>query len=72
MRRNPRKITGRIVPLASREADEPPCPPTVAERLTLVFQLSREAWELSGRPFPSYARTAMPVRIRKLSEQGDD
>jgi hypothetical protein len=33
-----------------------------------VAELSHEAWLRSGRPFPSYTRATMPVRIIKLSD----
>jgi hypothetical protein len=63
-------MTVRIVPLRSREAGEPPCPPTVAERLALVTLLSHEAWVLARRPLPSYTRATMPVALTALREQG--
>ena len=62
-------MTARIVPLRSREAGEPPCPPTVPERIALLTLLSREAWELAGRPMPSYTRRTMPVAVTSLHEQ---
>jgi hypothetical protein len=65
-------MTARVVPLRSPEAGEPPCPPTAAERIALVTQLSREAWQLAGRPVPSYTRGTMPVALTTLREQGRD
>lgn len=65
-------MTGRVVPLGGREAGEPPCPPTVAERLALLARLSGEAWELTRRPLPSYTRSTMPVVLRTLRDQGSD
>jgi hypothetical protein len=56
-----RDMTARVVPLGSREAGEPPCPPTVAERLALLTVLSRAAWALARLPLPSYTRATMPV-----------
>jgi hypothetical protein len=67
-----RDMTARVIPLDSREASEPPCPPTIAERLTLVMTLSQEAWDLSGRPQPDYTRATMPIVLRALREQGSD
>jgi len=29
----------------------------------MVARLSHRMWELTGRPFPTYSRDAMPVRI---------
>lgn len=72
MTRHRRDMTGRVVPLESREAGEPPCPPSVAERLALMTRLSREAWELSRRAIPSYTRATIPVVLRTLREQGSD
>lgn len=72
MPRNRRDMTSRVVPLESREAGLPPCPPSVEERLALVSKLSREAWELSRRAIPSYTRATIPVAIRSLAEPGTD
>jgi hypothetical protein len=46
---------------------------TAEERLEMVETLSVEAWALTGRPFPSYARHEMPVTLRPLrrDEPGD-
>jgi hypothetical protein len=65
-------MTSRVVPLESREAGEPPCPPSAEERLALMTRLSREAWELSRRATPSYTRATIPVALRTLREQGSD
>ncbi len=34
-----------------------------AEAVTLVTQLSRAAWSLSGRPWPTYDRANMPGKL---------
>jgi len=46
---------------------------TAEERLEMVETLSVEAWALTGKPFPSYARHEMPVVLRPLrrNEPGD-
>ncbi len=62
-------MTARVVPLGSKEASEPPCPPTVAERIALVTQLSSEAWALTRRPIPSYTRADMPAVVTTLTAQ---
>jgi hypothetical protein len=64
-------MTARVVPLRSREAGEPPCPPTLPERIALVTRLSREMWALTGRPFPSYSRATMPVALTRLGATDD-
>ncbi len=45
---------------------------THEERLAMVMLLSRLAWVRTGKPFPSYTRSTMPIRITKLSEQGNE
>lgn len=62
-------MTVRIVPLRGDEAGDARVGGTVDERLALVTELSRRAWELTGRPLPSYTRASMPVRITTLAEQ---
>lgn len=70
MTRDRRDMSSRVVPLESREAGLPPCPPGIEARLVLVTRLSREAWELSRRPIPAYTRATIPVAIRSLREPG--
>ena len=62
-------MTVRIVPLRSNEAADGRVGGTVDERLALVTELSRHAWELSGRPFPSYTRSTIPIRVTTLADQ---
>ena len=62
-------MTVRVVSLRSREASQPPCPPTVAERLALLTALSREAWVLARRPIPAYTRDSIPVALVPLRER---
>lgn len=64
-----RAMTYRVVPLTSREAAEPPRADTIAERLAMVSELSRMAWLSSGRDFPTYSRSTMPVRFRPLRDE---
>lgn len=59
----------RVVPLRSAEAGDARVGGTMDERLALVTELSRRAWELTGRPFPSYTRATMPVRVTTLADQ---
>lgn len=63
------QMTVRIVPLRSNEAADGRVGGTADERLALVTELSRRAWESSGRPFPSYTRATIPVRVTTLAEQ---
>lgn len=62
-------MTVRIVPLRSSEAGDARVGGTVDERLALLTELSRRAWELTGLPHPSYTRATMPVRVIPLAEQ---
>ena len=36
---------------------------TPEQRVAMVWELTRGAWALSGRPMPTYARAEMPVRM---------
>ncbi len=36
---------------------------TAAERLAMVWELTLEAWRLSGRELPAYDRSAVPGRV---------
>ena len=63
-----RKMTGRVVPLGSREAGAVPECGTADERVALVARLSELAWNLTARPRPVYTRATMPVRVRSLRE----
>ena len=64
-----RDIPVRIVPLRSSEASDSFVEGTIDERLALVSLLSRRAWELTGRPHPTYARNAVPVVVRRLADR---
>ncbi len=64
-------MTARVVSLRSREAGEPPCPPTPVERIAAVTQLSVEMWALTGRPLPAYSRATMPVVVTTLGAHDD-
>jgi hypothetical protein len=41
---------------------------TIAERVALVWQLTREAWALSGVPVPDYRRCETPGKIVRREE----
>jgi hypothetical protein len=62
-------MTARIVSLQSREAGDSRVGGTVAERLALLAELSERAWQLTGRPLPTYTRATMPVVITELRAQ---
>jgi hypothetical protein len=69
MKSNRRMMTARVVPLYSEEAGDARVGGTVAERLALVGELSRRMWALTKRPWPSYTRQSMPVKVTTLADQ---
>ncbi len=62
------RMTARVVPLRSPEAEDSRMGGTVDERVRAVGELTEEAWRLAGRPFPVYTRRTMPVVISTLTE----
>ena len=36
---------------------------TTGERLEMMWQISLDTWELTGKPLPTYQRSEMPIRI---------
>jgi hypothetical protein len=60
------RMSVRIVPLGSAEASDPRMGGTSDERVQAAIVLSLLGWELSRRPFPSYTRATMPIRITSL------
>jgi len=59
-------MTVRVVPLASAEAGDPRMGGTAEERVAAVAVLTKEAWALAGKPFPTYTRATMPVTVSPL------
>jgi hypothetical protein len=64
-----REMTVRVVPLQSAAAGDGRVGGTADERLKLLEELSRQMWIQTGRPFPTYTRAEMPVRVIKLSDK---
>lgn len=58
-----RLVAARVVRLGEESGDDLSDALSPAARIELVAVLSRRMWELTGRPFPSYPRAAMPVRV---------
>jgi hypothetical protein len=48
--------------LGSEPSDDLSTVTTAQERLEMMWPLALEAWSLSGRPLPDYARVEAPVR----------
>jgi hypothetical protein len=55
----------RAVPLGEEELIDPRDESSVDERIALVWTLTRQLWDFSGRPFPTYARRDMPGSITR-------
>lgn len=66
--RDRRHMTARVVPLDSPEAGDARVSGTVTERLALVAELSRRAWELAGRPWPHTPMRLVPARLGTLAD----
>ena len=65
-----REMTYRVVPLGSAEAASVPRGRTAGECLDMLDELSRLAWNATGRSLPSYSRAEMPIRLSTLGRQG--
>jgi hypothetical protein len=52
-----------IRPLGVMPSDDLADALTAEERIALVWTLSARMWELTGRPFPTYARADIPVSV---------
>lgn len=48
--------------LGDEPSDDLSATTTAEQRLEMMWPLALEAWSLSGRPLPDYARSAAPVR----------
>ena len=59
-------MTARVVRLTSGEAEDARMGGTVERRVAAVAELTAEAWRLSGRPFPVYTRTTVPIVVTTL------
>lgn len=48
-----------------------PLPPKGLARIELVFLLSKAAWAMTGRPWPSIPRSELPIRrVPSFEEDG--
>jgi len=64
-------MRARLFPLGSKTDDDLSSCTTPADRLSLVADLSREAWALSKREMPAYARSELPVTVIHLRSRGE-
>lgn len=65
-------LHAKIFPPGHEPPDDLSDSTTVAERLTMLANLSREAWALTGLPLPAYERHQIPVRIVAVSKRRDE
>jgi hypothetical protein len=56
-------MTARVVSLRSKEASDARVEGTPTKRLALVAELSASLWTQTGREFPQYSRSTMPVKL---------
>ena len=61
------QMTGRVLELGAQEPEAPP--PTSAERIDLLVQLTAAAWAMTGVPWPTLPRAQWPGRVRRLGEE---
>lgn len=54
--------------LGSEPSDDLSDVTTPEERLSMMWELSRRAWLLSGRPLPDYDRCSAPGRVIRTGE----
>lgn len=58
----------RVYRLGTQPSEDLSATSTAEERLAMMEPLAREAFALSGRPEPTYARADSPVARRRLGE----
>jgi hypothetical protein len=56
--------------LGEEPADDLQARTTAEERLAMVDELTRQAWELSRLPLPDYRREETPIRVLPLDAEG--
>lgn len=59
----------RIFRLGEEPGDDLRDVTTPEERIAMMWPLAVEAWRLSGRPMPDYARSETPVRLLRGRER---
>jgi hypothetical protein len=65
----------RVYRLGEEPEDDLSETSTPEQRLAMIWELSLDAWTLSGRPYPEYSRAEIPVRVIRTgirSAQQDD
>lgn len=62
----------RIYRLGEEPSEDLSATTTPKERLAMVEELTREAWELAGLPWPTYRRSEIPVRWFRPGEKREE
>lgn len=57
--------------LGAEPSDDLSASTTPEERLAMMWPLALEAWRMTGRPLPVYARHETPVRCVRGATAGD-
>ena len=75
--RRQRAATRRAWPLRRYELGAEPsedvsATTTPEQRLAMMWELALQAWQLSGRELPSYARHEMPGKVTRRARAGGD
>ena len=55
----------RVFRLGEEPRDDLTLVTTAEQRLEILRELTERAWRLTGRPFPSYSRSQMPVHVTR-------
>jgi len=61
-----RTTTVKVVSLSEQKID--PFPVSGVEGISLAWQISKQAWSLSGKPWPAYDRANIPIRLVKRTD----
>ena len=60
----------RGYPLGSEPSDDLAAVTTPEQRLAMMWELALQAWHLSGRELPTYARHEMPGKLIRPTQSG--
>lgn len=56
---------GGVYRLGEEPPDDLRASTTARERLRILRELTERAWDLTGRPWPTYDRREIPVRVMR-------
>ena len=61
-----RSLSIRVFRLGAEPSDDLSDNTTPQQRLAMMWPLALDAWSLSGRPLPRYARDRMPLHVIRV------